>query len=164
MSVTIPSIHIGEAIDHRRQALGINKSELARRINVPQQHINRILSNSSMDTEKLAKISEALEYNFFDLFASTGHEKETSYSSPIPPANHSENTTTQKAIAEKTTTETTPEVQSSPISHFETTSPTMTDLTIQMLQEKNQMLEELLASKNRIIDLLEEKLSPRHEG
>ncbi|EJX00969.1 protein containing Helix-turn-helix type 3 domain protein [gut metagenome] len=155
MSVTIQPIHIGEAIDNRRQALGINKSELARRINVPQQHINRILSNSSMDTEKLAKISEALEFNFFDLFASVDRRTEASTPTFIPPTPLSE-----KATSEKVTTET----LSSPTSHFETTSPTMKDLTIQMLQEKNRMLEELIESKNRIIDLLEEKLSPRHEG
>lgn len=164
MSVTIQPIHIGEAIDHRRQALGINKSELARRINVPQQHINRILSNSSMDTEKLAKISEALEFNFFDLFASAGRKTEASHSSPIPPAKYSENTTAQKAVFEKATTKKTAAVPSSPASPCETVSPTMKDLTIQMLQEKNRMLEELIESKNRIIDLLEEKLSPRHEG
>lgn len=43
----------------------MSKSELARRTGIANQNINRILEKSSIDTEKLVKISKALDYNFF---------------------------------------------------------------------------------------------------
>ena len=43
MDVDVKYVHVGEAIDRRRNELGLSKSEFARRIGVPQQHVNRIL-------------------------------------------------------------------------------------------------------------------------
>ena len=43
----------------------MSKSEFGRKIGVPQQNVNRILDKTSIDTDKLATISEALGYNFF---------------------------------------------------------------------------------------------------
>lgn len=61
-------IHIGHAIEKRRQELRMTKSELARRIGIPQQHINRMLERDTIETKRLVKISEALDYNFFGVF------------------------------------------------------------------------------------------------
>ena len=47
MSIGIKHVHIGREIDKRRLELGISKSELGRRIHVPQQHINRILEKET---------------------------------------------------------------------------------------------------------------------
>lgn len=45
----------------------MSKSELGRKIGVPQQHINRILERETMETSRLIKVSEALDFNFFSL-------------------------------------------------------------------------------------------------
>ncbi|GCB37743.1 hypothetical protein KGMB02408_46880 [Bacteroides faecalis] len=58
-------MHVGEAIDKRRNEIGLSKSELGRRIGVPQQHINRILERGTMETNRLFKVSETLGFNFF---------------------------------------------------------------------------------------------------
>ena len=68
MKAMVPSIHIGEQIALRIKELGISKSEFARRYGIHQQHVNKLLSYASMDTEKLVKISNILEYNFFTLY------------------------------------------------------------------------------------------------
>ena len=61
-------MHVGAEIEKRRVELGISKSELGRRIGVTQQHVNRILDRETMETSRLVKVSEALDYNFFLLF------------------------------------------------------------------------------------------------
>lgn len=68
MKTMVPSIHIGEHIAQRIKELGISKSEFARRYGIHQQHVNKLLSYSSLDTEKLVRISNILEYNFFTLY------------------------------------------------------------------------------------------------
>ena len=39
MDNDIKHVHVGQAIDKRRNELGLSKSELGRKIGVPQQHI-----------------------------------------------------------------------------------------------------------------------------
>ena len=68
MDIDIKNVHIGEAIEKRRNELGLSKSELGRKIGVPQQHVNRILERETMETKRLIKVSEALGFNFFTLF------------------------------------------------------------------------------------------------
>ena len=68
MDNDIKHVHVGQAIDKRRNELGLSKSELGRKIGVPQQHINRILERETMETNRLIKVSEALDFNFFSLF------------------------------------------------------------------------------------------------
>ena len=65
MEINIKRVHVGAAIEKRRVELGISKSELGRRIGVTQQHVNRILDMETMETRRLVKGSDALEYNFF---------------------------------------------------------------------------------------------------
>jgi len=73
MDNDVKDVHIGRAIEKRRMELGISKSEFGRRIGVPQQHVNRILERDTMETNKLVKVCEALDFNFFALFCSTNH-------------------------------------------------------------------------------------------
>ena len=68
MEINIKRAHVGAEIEKRRVELGISKSELGRRIGVTQQHVNRILERETMETSRLVKVSEALDYNFFSLF------------------------------------------------------------------------------------------------
>ncbi len=66
--VEIKSVHIGKEIESRMNYLRLSKSEFGRQIGIPQQNVNRILCRKSIDTDKLAQISEVLNYNFFALF------------------------------------------------------------------------------------------------
>lgn len=68
MDVNLKDVHVGSEIDKRRNQLGLTKSELGRKIGVPQQHINRILERETMETKRLYKVSQALDFNFFSLF------------------------------------------------------------------------------------------------
>lgn len=61
----ITKINIGLLIEQKINELGVTKSEFGRRIGIPQQNVNRILSKSSIDTDKLIVICDALSYNFF---------------------------------------------------------------------------------------------------
>ena len=70
MDNDIKHVHVGQAIDKRRNELGLSKSELGRKIGV---HINRILERDTMETSRLIKVSEALDFNFFSLFCPRQH-------------------------------------------------------------------------------------------
>ena len=74
MDIDIKNVHISEAIEKRRNELGLSKSELGRKIGVPQQHVNRILERETMETKRLIKVSEALGFNFFTLFCPVQHQ------------------------------------------------------------------------------------------
>ena len=74
MDIDIKNVHIGEVIEKRRNVLGLSKSELGRKIGVPQQHVNRILERETMETKRLIKVSEALGFNFFTLFCPVQHQ------------------------------------------------------------------------------------------
>ena len=72
------SINVGLAIEQRINELGITKSEFGRRIGIPNQNVNRVLSKSSIDSDKLVEICNALNYDFFKLFSSSVEENKTS--------------------------------------------------------------------------------------
>lgn len=61
----IERVNIGLSIEQKLNELGMSKSEFGRKIGIPQQNVNRILDKTSIDTDKLATICEALGYNFF---------------------------------------------------------------------------------------------------
>lgn len=61
-------INIGLLIEQKMNELGVSKSEMARRSGIANQNINRVLERTSIDTDKLIAISEALNFNFFDCF------------------------------------------------------------------------------------------------
>lgn len=62
-------VNIGLAIEQRINQLGISKSELARRIGIPNQNVNRILGKEGIDTDKLEEICRALDFDFFKLYS-----------------------------------------------------------------------------------------------
>lgn len=68
MNLAQKDVHIGYAINKKLQELRMSKTEFGRRIGIPQQNVNRILEKDTIDTGKLAKISDVLSFNFFTLF------------------------------------------------------------------------------------------------
>lgn len=76
------NVNIGLAIEQRVNELGISKSELARRLGIAQQNVNKmIFSKESLDTAKLMEISKALDYNFFELYANLSPKKTSLFNS-----------------------------------------------------------------------------------
>lgn len=63
------TIHIGNLIKKRVEEKGMNKSEFARRINTTSQNVHGIFKRKSIDTALLQKISEVLEFDFFQYFS-----------------------------------------------------------------------------------------------
>lgn len=74
MNIDVKPVHIGQAIDKRRLELGLSKSEFGRKIGVPQQRVNRTLERETMETTKLLKVCQALDFNFFTLFCSMSYQ------------------------------------------------------------------------------------------
>lgn len=76
------NVNIGLAIEQRVNELGISKSELARRLGIAQQNVNKVVfSKESLDTAKLMEISKALDYNFFELYANLSPQKTSLFNS-----------------------------------------------------------------------------------
>ena len=76
------NVNIGLAIEQRVNELGISKSELARRLGIAQQNVNKVIfSKESLDTAKLMEISKALDYNFFELYANLSPKKTSLFNS-----------------------------------------------------------------------------------
>ena len=126
--MSIEKVDIGESIEQKLNELGISKSEFGRKIGIPQQNVNRILSKSSIDTDKLVAISEALDFNFFDCYHSNKSNGVTADNGGV-------------AVAGNSTAH-----------HFTTNSSVETDA---VLQERIKSLEALLAEKERLIKVYE---------
>lgn len=118
------SIDIGLIIEQKLNELGISKSELARRTGIANQNVNRILSKSSIDTDKLVAISKALGYNFFLEFVDSNHSAIANGDGSV--AVNGSNNKNVVAGGESTA----------------------------LLQERIKHLEELLAEKERLIKIL----------
>jgi len=63
-------LHIGEHIKERAKELRIGATELGKLINTSKQNIYGIYKRRTIDTGLLKNISEALNYDFFKLYAS----------------------------------------------------------------------------------------------
>ena len=127
-------VNIGLLIEQKMNELDINKSEMARRSGIANQNINRVLERSSIDTDKLVAISEALDFNFFDCFRSI---KE-----------HSTATADNGGVA----------VAGNGTAHHFTTN---TSCEVAVLQERIKSLEALLAEKERLIKVYEKMVEGR---
>ena len=121
-------VNIGLLIEQKMNELDINKSEMARRSGIANQNINRVFERSSIDTDKLVAISEALDFNFFDCF----HTKEEQGTA----------TADNGGVA----------VAGNGTAHHITTNASA-DAAV--LQERIKSLEALLAEKERLIKVYE---------
>lgn len=124
-------INIGLLIEQKMNELGVSKSEMARRSGIANQNINRVLERTSIDTDKLIAISEALNFNFFDCFQSNENSTATADNGGV-------------AIAGNGTAH-----------HFSTS----TSSELAVLRERVRSLEALLAEKERLIQVYEKMVS-----
>lgn len=124
----LQTVNIGLAIEQIINERGISKSEFGRKIGVAQQNVNRILERSTIDTDKLVTISEALDFNFFTCFCAVDESG--------------------AAIADNGAVA----VAGGATAHHITTNATNAGDV--MLQQKVEALEALLAEKERLITVL----------
>lgn len=124
----LQTVNIGLAIEQIINERGISKSEFGRKIGVAQQNVNRILERSTIDTDKLVTISEALDFNFFTCFCAVDESG--------------------AAIADNGAVA----VAGGATAHHITTNATNAGDV--MLQQKVASLEALLAEKERLITVL----------
>ena len=68
MGIYIGAVHVVNAIENRMREMHMTQAELAEKLGMKQPQLSKIISKSSMDTEKLSAFCLALEYNFFKLF------------------------------------------------------------------------------------------------
>lgn len=123
-------VNIGLLIEQKMNELDITKSEMARRSGIANQNINRVLERSSIDTDKLVAISEALDFNFFDCFRSIEeHSTATADNGGV-------------AVAGNGTAH-----------HFTTNGSASCEVVV--LAERVKALEALLAEKERLIKVYE---------
>lgn len=64
-------IHIGQKIKEVVEKRGIAKTELARRLNMTSSNIHKIFNRESIDTDLLTRLSEILEFDFFQFYQQT---------------------------------------------------------------------------------------------
>lgn len=143
MSTEIRHVHVGEAIDYRRRELKLTKTELGRRIGVTQQHVNRILERETMETSRLEKVCEALDFNFFSLYC-TPKQQITAYMSAVSDhGSHSENIIGSAFLADEL--------------EKEKISSEGQKTTIDLLKGQVEQLKSQLNDKNEIIELLKKE-------
>ncbi len=64
----IRNVHIGEIIKNKLKEQGRTTVWLAKQIHCTPNHLYKIYSKASINTELLLHISKALDYNFFEEF------------------------------------------------------------------------------------------------
>lgn len=70
-------IHIGNEIKQVAENKGINASELGKMINRNRTNVYDIFKRNAVDTQLLILISNALDFNFFELFLPDERKKKT---------------------------------------------------------------------------------------
>lgn len=128
----IKDIDIGREIEAQLNRLNLNKSEFSRRVGMPSQNVNRLLESRNIYTDKLVRVSEALDYNFFRLWVD-------------------DEPTTIKAESSAVSTG-----SGSATLNYNSQPGTMVDNTseVERLRTENEMLKRTIADKQMIIDLL----------
>ena len=145
MAFEIEHINVGSAIEQRRKQMQITKTELGRRINVPQQHVNRILERDTMETNKLVQVSEALEFNFFELFCPNKDERISAKNAAVAYNGNVTNTQVGDRVVDGSLA-----VANIQIASLQNERDT--------LKESNATLNNNLEDKERIIAMMQEKM------
>jgi hypothetical protein len=63
-------LHIGKEIEQHYKKSGIKLSEFAKRLNTSPRNVYAIFERTDIKTDLLQKISEVLNFNFFNLYSS----------------------------------------------------------------------------------------------
>lgn len=143
------SVNIGLIIEQKLNELGINKSEFGRRIGIANQNVNRILERKSIDTDKLIEISNALGYNFFSEFIDEGNNAVANGDGSVAVSGNNNTSVVNGALA---TGNGSVAVNGNNNNHVVGNGHAGTEI----LEEKIRLLEELLAEKERLIQVLME--------
>lgn len=69
------TVHIGEKIHNKVKEKGLTDAEFGRRINVTRQNAQNIYKRNSIDSEMLAKISNVLNFDFFNFYRLAEEQK-----------------------------------------------------------------------------------------
>lgn len=64
-------VHIGKEIAKRYQDSGLKLSEFAKRINTGPRNVYALFDRKDISTDRLRKISQVLNFNFFQLYEKT---------------------------------------------------------------------------------------------
>lgn len=147
--IDIKDVHIGRAIKKRFDELDLTKTEFGHRIGLPQQHINRIFEKDSIDTKRLARISQALDFNFFQLY-STPTTSVTASLSAVSFSGDASNTVGDGALAVQI------EVLKQKISDMEEAKVDLKD-QIKTLKESNAQMKSQLRDKDELISVYKNK-------
>lgn len=144
----IERVNIGLAIEQKLNELGMSKSEFGRKIGIPQQNVNRILEKPNIDTEKLITVSEALGYNFFEDYVGE-HNAVANGDGSVAVRGNNNTSVINGALA---TGNGSVAVNGNNNSHVVGNGHAGTEL----LEEKIRHLEDLVAEKERLIQVLME--------
>jgi DNA-binding Xre family transcriptional regulator len=68
MDIELKEVHVGKIIKERLFKLDMKKIDFAKKIGIPQQHVNRILERDTMETKRLVEVCRALDINIFAKF------------------------------------------------------------------------------------------------
>lgn len=138
----IERVNIGLAIEQKLNELGMSKSEFGRKIGIPQQNVNRILEKPNIDTEKLITVSEALGYNFFEDYVGE-HNAVANGDGSVAVSGNNNTSVINGALATGDRS-----VAVNGNNHAATN---------ELLEEKIRHLEDLVAEKERLIQVLMER-------
>lgn len=148
--MTYPLIDIGRLIQKKMEEKGMNKAQLAKKMGMQRQNINTLVfAKDSLASDLIRKASLALDYNFFaDFFISDNNCAEHF-------EQHGDHSVMAKEIQ-------TVEVDKRQIEETEidvrTSKNQSQSLTYEELKVENSKLkDQLIESKNKIIELMENK-------
>ena len=124
-------VNIGLEIEKMINYQGISRAEFGRRCDIAQPNVKRILERGCINTDKLVRVSEALDYNFFRLWVD-------------------DEPTTIKAESSAVS------VGSGNATLYNTQATALGDTATELehLSSENEMLKRTVADKQMIIDLL----------
>lgn len=162
MAVT-PTIHIGQEIETRLNHLNITASEFARRLDTSKQNVNRILKKESIETATLQRYCEVLDFNFFTLFCPTSTEHYEAHGEHGFVAKHIGSVDNRAMVEVKNRDGIT---QVSEISEEVVLPPDCPEEAVHAVEKlsiKVNMLQQLLAKTERLIEEKDERIAEYKE-
>lgn len=147
--IELKRVHIGRAIKKRFDELELTKTEFGHRIGVPQQHINRIFEKDSIDTKRLERVCQALDFNFFQLYCDPPTSVTAQWSA-VALAGNASNNVGDGALAAQV------ELQKQKISDMEETKGEL-KTQIRLLNDSVEQLKSQLRDKDELISVYKNK-------
>lgn len=149
----LKDVHVGKAIEQRLITLGISKTEFAKRAEIPQQHVYRVFERDTMETKKLYKICNVLNFNFFSLFC----ELPTNITANLSAVN-----TGKRGIAKNNISDSALAVELEKEKLKNTTSESLLNMSKSMYEQSQSQLRDkdvVIAMKNEHIEFLQAEIA-----